>query len=75
MALAEDNGVPMDQLSLEQLKGIDSRLGDDVLECLDYERAVELKSAPGGTSKSAVREQITILKKKIGRASCRERVF
>ncbi|KAF2745863.1 argininosuccinate lyase [Sporormia fimetaria CBS 119925] len=63
VALAEDKGVPMDQLSLEQLKAVDSRLGDDVLECLDYERAVELKSATGGTSKSAVREQIEILKK------------
>ncbi|KAF2017290.1 argininosuccinate lyase [Aaosphaeria arxii CBS 175.79] len=63
VALAESEGVPMDKLSLEQLKGIDARLGDDVVECLDYERAVELKSAIGGTSKSAVREQIVILKK------------
>jgi argininosuccinate lyase len=52
----------MDKLSLEQLKGIDARLGDDVVECLDYERAVELKNATGGTSKSAVLEQIQILK-------------
>ncbi|KAH7116853.1 argininosuccinate lyase [Dendryphion nanum] len=66
VALAEDKGVPMDKLTLEQLKGIDSRLGDDVLECLDYERAVELKSAVGGTSKSAVREQIEVLKGLIG---------
>jgi argininosuccinate lyase len=60
--LAEKENVPMDKLSLEQLKGIDSRLGDDVVECLDYERAVELKNATGGTSKSAVMEQIDILK-------------
>jgi argininosuccinate lyase len=63
VALAEKEGVPMDKLSLEQLKGVDSRLGDDVLECLDYERAVELKSAVGGTSKAAVRGQIEVLKK------------
>jgi argininosuccinate lyase len=65
VALAEDENVPMDKLSLEQLKGIDSRLGDDVVECLDYERAVELKNATGGTSKSAVREQIEIFKKQL----------
>jgi argininosuccinate lyase len=65
VALAEDQGVPMDQLSLEQLKGIDGRLGDDVNECLDYERAVELKNATGGTSKSAVREQIEMLNKQL----------
>ncbi|KAI5374801.1 hypothetical protein J4E82_006478 [Alternaria postmessia] len=62
VALAEKENVPMDKLNLEQLKGIDSRLGDDVVECLDYERAVELKNATGGTSKSAVMEQIDILK-------------
>lgn len=63
VAAAEDNDVPMDKLSLEQLKAIDSRLGDDVVECLDYERAVELKNATGGTSKSACLEQIEIMKK------------
>lgn len=65
VALAEDKGVPMDKLSLEELKGIDARFGDDVIGCLDYERAVELKDAPGGTSKSAVREQIRILKESL----------
>ncbi|KAJ8117326.1 hypothetical protein OPT61_g1448 [Boeremia exigua] len=62
VAAAEQNDIPMDKLSLEQLKAIDSRLGDDVVECLDYERAVELKNATGGTSKSACLEQIAIMK-------------
>ncbi|PCG91515.1 Delta crystallin [Penicillium occitanis (nom. inval.)] len=62
VALAEKNNVPMDTLTLEQLQGIDSRFGSDVQECLDYERAVELKDAIGGTSKRAVREQIVALK-------------
>jgi argininosuccinate lyase len=62
VALAEKNNVPMDTLDLEQLKGIDSRFDPDVQACLDYERAVELKDAIGGTSKRAVREQIAILK-------------
>jgi argininosuccinate lyase len=62
VALAEKEGVPMDQLSLEQLKAVDPRLGDDVLQCLDYERAVELKDAVGGTSRSAVRGQIARMK-------------
>jgi argininosuccinate lyase len=62
VALAEKNKVPMDTLSLEQLQGIDRRFGSDVQQCLDYERAVELKDAVGGTSKRAVREQIDALK-------------
>ncbi|RFU33563.1 hypothetical protein B7463_g2784, partial [Scytalidium lignicola] len=62
VALAEKTGRPMDQLSIEEYNGIDTRLEKDVQSCLDYERAVELKDATGGTSKRAVREQIVVLK-------------
>lgn len=41
---------------------MDNRFGKDVLDVFDYERSVEMKSAIGGTSKSAVKEQIKILK-------------
>ncbi|KAL4897608.1 L-Aspartase-like protein [Aspergillus ambiguus] len=60
--LAEQNKVPMDTLSLEQLKTVDARFDDDVRACLDYERAVELKDAVGGTSRRAVLEQTAVLK-------------
>jgi argininosuccinate lyase len=63
VALAENTGIPMDKLSLEQLKAIDARFGDDVTTCMDYERAVELKDAIGGTSKRAVLEQTGVLRK------------
>ena len=62
VAFSEQSGIPMDQLSLERLKGVDARFDDDVQRCLDYERAVELKDAIGGTSKAAIREQIRVLK-------------
>ena len=42
---------------------MDSRFEPDVKQCLDYEKAVELKSSKGGTSKSSVREQIAVLSK------------
>lgn len=60
--LGEQHGVPMDTLSLEQLKTVDARFDDDVKACLDYERAVELKDAVGGTSRRAVIEQTSVLK-------------
>ena len=63
VALAEKTNVPMDQLSVQQFKDVDARFDDDVLSCLDYERAVELKDALGGTSRSAVMQQIEVLKK------------
>jgi argininosuccinate lyase len=62
VALAEKEGKPMDRLTIEQLQGVDNRFGEDVLDVFDYERSVEMKSAIGGTSKSAVKEQIKILK-------------
>lgn len=58
----------MDKLTLAQLQAVDSRFGDDVLEVFDYERSVEMKAAIGGTSKSAVLEQIATLQKALGGA-------
>jgi argininosuccinate lyase len=58
----------MDKLTVEQLQGVDKRFGNDVLEVFNYERSVEMKSAIGGTSKSAVEEQIKILKDVAGSA-------
>lgn len=63
VALGEKHGVAMDTLSLEQLKTVDQRFDEDVKACLDYERAVELKDATGGTSRRAVLEQTSVLKK------------
>ena len=62
VALSEQSGIPMDQLTLEKLKGVDARFDEDVQRCLDYERAVELKDAIGGTSKAAIGEQIRVLR-------------
>lgn len=68
VALAETTGIPMDELSLEQLKQVDGRFDEDVKACLSYERAVELKDAIGGTSMAAVREQIRVLKQMLDRS-------
>ncbi|KXT17600.1 hypothetical protein AC579_10134 [Pseudocercospora musae] len=62
VALAEKEGKPMDMLTFEQLKGVDSRFEKDVLSVFDYQKSVEMRSAKGGTSKSAVLEQIEAIK-------------
>jgi argininosuccinate lyase len=61
VALAEKEGKPMDQLSKQQLQGVDNRFGDDVLDCFNYERSVEYRTAKGGTSKASVKEQINVI--------------
>ena len=62
VALAENERKPMDKLTTEQLQAVDNRFGVDALSVFDYERSVEMKSAIGGTCKSAVKEQIAVLK-------------
>ena len=62
VALAEKEGVRMDKLTFEQLQKVDERFEENVMECWDNERAVEMKSAKGGTSRKGVMEQIEILK-------------
>ncbi|TKA71197.1 putative argininosuccinate lyase [Cryomyces minteri] len=62
VALAENEGTPMDKLTFEQLQGIDERFEKDIEETFDYQKSVEMRSAKGGTSKSSVEEQIRVLK-------------
>ncbi|PQE25557.1 argininosuccinate lyase protein [Rutstroemia sp. NJR-2017a BBW] len=66
VALAEDEKKGMDELSVEQFQDVDKRFGDDILSVFDYERSVELKDATGGTSRRAILEQLSALKKTFG---------
>jgi argininosuccinate lyase len=63
VALAEKEGRPMDQLSFAQLQGVDMRFEKDIMGVFDYQKSVEARSAKGGTSRSAVMEQIEAVKK------------
>lgn len=62
VALSERENKPMDKLSFVQLQQVDKRFEEDVLEVFDYQKSVEMRSAKGGTSKSAVLEQIEAVK-------------
>lgn len=63
VALSESEGRPMDTLTFEQLQSVDKRFEKDVLSVFDYQKSVEMRSAKGGTSRSAVMEQIEAIKK------------
>ncbi|KAM0360040.1 hypothetical protein ACHAPY_006446 [Fusarium culmorum] len=62
VAKSEELGIPMDQLSLEQLQAIDSRFPDNIKDVFNYEASVESRNAQGGTSRAGVLEQIEVLK-------------
>lgn len=59
--ISEESKTPLDQLTLEQLQSIDSRMEPDVMEVWNYDVSVERKSSKGGTAKAAVVEQIEII--------------
>jgi argininosuccinate lyase len=44
-------------------------LGDDVHDVLDFRRAIEQRSVPGGTATAAVKAQIETAKAVLARAS------
>jgi argininosuccinate lyase len=56
--VAEENNLPLDQLTLEQLQSTDARITPTVMEVWNYEISVERKNCSGGTAKAAVLAQI-----------------
>lgn len=66
VALAEKKRKPMDQLTFQELQGVDKRFEPNVMEVFNYQMSVEMRSAKGGTSKNAVMEQIEAVKATLG---------
>ncbi|PKS13113.1 hypothetical protein jhhlp_000455 [Lomentospora prolificans] len=62
VALSEQTGTPMNELTYEQFKNIDERFGEDIKNVFSYDKSVEMRAAKGGTSTSSVLEQVKVLK-------------
>lgn len=60
--LAEEQQIPLDNLTFAQLQEIDARFEDDVMNVWDYTVSVERKSSLGGTCKASVLKQIEDIK-------------
>jgi len=56
--LAEDKGLDISELSLEDLQSIDSRIGEGVVALLDNRASMNARESEGGTSKNRTIEQI-----------------
>lgn len=65
VALSEQTGTPMNELSYEQMRSVDERFEEDIKATFDYEKSVEMRSARGGTSKASVLEQVKVLSEMI----------
>jgi len=58
VAAAEGAGKALDELSLEQLQAVDSRIGADALSRLSVEASLESRTSAGGTAPIRVAEAI-----------------
>ncbi|WP_375289430.1 argininosuccinate lyase [Qipengyuania sp.] len=64
--LAESQGVALDELTLDQLTGIDARIDDRVYRALSVDASVASRSSYGGTAPDRVREQVAAARQALG---------
>jgi argininosuccinate lyase len=64
--MAELQGVSLAEVALEDLQTLHKAFAADVAEVWDFERSVEVRDVPGGTSRRAVLEQIATLRTWLG---------
>ncbi|XP_023685121.2 argininosuccinate lyase isoform X3 [Paramormyrops kingsleyae] len=62
ISLAESKNIPVNQLTLEDLRTVSPLFDSDVSVVWDYTSSVEQYSAPGGTARSSVSAQIQHLR-------------
>jgi len=61
--LAEDKGLDISELSLEELQSVDSRIGEGAVALLDNRASMNARNSEGGTSTVRTIEQIEKLSK------------
>ena len=64
--LADEKGVALDGLTLEDYRGIDARIGDGVFAVLPVDASVAARTSYGGTAPIRVKEQIATAREKLG---------
>ena len=68
VALAESRGKDLSDLSLEELKSIDSRFDEGALSVLSLEASKEARKSSGGTSNKSVEKQLVLINDFLARA-------
>ncbi len=60
--LAEEKGVDISQLTLEELQSIDERIGEGVIALLDIRASMNARQSEGGTATNRTKEQVESMK-------------
>ena len=58
--------MQLNELSLEDYRGLSDKFSADVQQVFDFEASVERRNAIGGTSKQMVKRQVEVLRKALG---------
>ncbi len=59
VALAEQKGIGLEDVALEDLQGICASISEDVYAILEYKAAVLRRNTPGGTGPASIQKQLT----------------
>lgn len=62
---AEENSIPLSEISLEVLKNIAPQFGKDTQNIFDFMQSINKKDGIGGTGPQAVKKQIELAKEKL----------
>ncbi|MBR3880883.1 MAG: argininosuccinate lyase, partial [Mailhella sp.] len=66
VALAEEKGCGLEDLSLDELRALSPLIEEDVFVALDYDTAVARRNVPGGTGPQSVARQLENIKRWLG---------
>ncbi len=64
--MAEQRGIALDALPLDDLRGIDARIDDRVYGALSVDASVAARASQGGTAPVRVREAVAVAKRALG---------
>ncbi len=64
--LADDKGVALDGLTMDDLKAIDARIDERVFDALSVDASVAARASYGGTAPVRVRQQVAAAKQRLG---------
>ncbi|WP_405285708.1 argininosuccinate lyase [Gaopeijia maritima] len=64
--LAEERGVGLQQLSVDDYRSIHPSFEEDVHDLFDWDRSADSRAVPGGTARSAVETQLAAARRALG---------
>jgi argininosuccinate lyase len=67
--LADEACLPLWELSIDQLRSVDGRIGPTVFDVLSPDASVKSRTSYGGTAPARVRERIAAARKELGMGS------